>query len=39
VSRVEADHEADTVSVAVDDAVTDDELTAAIQGAGYNVAA
>jgi copper chaperone len=35
VSRVEADHEADTV----DNAVTDDDLTAAIEGAGYDVAA
>ena len=39
VSRVEADHEADTVNVVVDDAVTDDDLTAAIEGAGYDVAA
>ena len=39
VSRVEADHEADTVSVVVDDAVTDDDLTAAIEGAGHDVAA
>ena len=39
VSRVEADHEADTVNVVVDDAVTDDDLTTAIEGAGYDVAA
>ena len=39
VSRVEADHEADTVSVVVDDAVTDDNLTAAIERAGYDIAA
>jgi len=39
VSRVEADHEAGTVSVVVDDAVTDDDLTIAIEGAGYDVAA
>jgi copper chaperone len=39
VSRVEADHEADTVSVVVDDEVTDDDLTTAIEGAGYDVAA
>lgn len=39
VSRVEADHEADTVDVVVDDAVTDDDLTTAIEGAGYDVAA
>jgi len=38
VSRVEADHEADTVGVVVDDAVTDDDLTTAIEGAGYDVA-
>ena len=39
VSRVEADHEADTVNVVVDDAVTDNDLTTAIEGAGYDVAA
>ena len=39
VSRVEADHEVDTVDMVVDDAVTDDDLTAAIEGAGYDVAA
>ena len=39
VSRVEADHEADTVDVVVDDAVTDDNLTAAIERAGYDIAA
>ena len=39
VRRVEADHEADTVSVVVDDAVTDDDLTTAIEGAGYDVTA
>ena len=39
VSRVEADHEADTVNVVVDDAVTDDDLTTAIEGAGYDVTA
>ena len=39
VSRVEADHEADTVNVVVDDAVTDDDLTTAIEGAGYDAAA
>ena len=36
VSRVEADHEADTVDVVVDDAVTDDDLAAAIDRAGYD---
>ena len=39
VSRVEADHEADTVNVVVDDAVTGDDLTSAIEGAGYDAAA
>ena len=39
VSRVEADYEADTVDVVVDDAVTDDDLTTAIEGAGYDIAA
>ncbi|PSQ55307.1 heavy metal transporter [Halobacteriales archaeon SW_8_68_21] len=38
VSRAEADHEADTVGVVVDDAVTDDDLTTAIEGAGYDIA-
>ena len=39
VSRVEADHEADTVDVVVDDNVSDTDLTTAIEGAGYDVAA
>ena len=39
VSRVEADHEADTVDVVMDDDVSDTDLTAAIEGAGYDVAA
>jgi len=39
VSRVEADHEADTVDVVVGDNVSDDDLTATIEGAGYDVAA
>ena len=39
VSRVEADHEADTVNVVVDDGVIDDDLTTAIKGAGYDIAA
>ena len=38
VSRVEADHEADTVDVVMDDDVSDTDLTAAIEGAGYDVA-
>jgi len=39
VSRIEADHEADTVDVVMDDDVSDTDLTAAIEGAGYDVAA
>ena len=39
VTRVEADHEADTVDIVVDDSVSDTDLTAAIEGAGYDVAA
>jgi copper chaperone CopZ len=39
VSRVDADHEGDTVEIVVDDAVSDDDLHAAIEGAGYDVVA
>ena len=39
VSRVEADHQDDTVDIVVDDSVSDDDLTTAIEGAGYDVAA
>jgi len=39
VSRVEADHASDTVSVVVDDAVSDSDLTAVIKGAGYDIVA
>ena len=39
VSRVEADHETDTVDIVVDDSVSDNDLTAAIEGAGYDIAA
>jgi len=39
VSRVEADHRDDTVDIVVDDDVADTDLTAAIEGAGYDVAA
>ena len=39
VSRVEADHEADTVNAVVDDEVTDDDLTSAVEGAGYDATA
>lgn len=37
VNRVEADHEADTVEVVADDAVTDADVHAAIEQAGYEV--
>ncbi|PSP84819.1 heavy metal transporter [Halobacteriales archaeon QS_1_68_17] len=39
VSRVEADHQDDTVDIVVDDSVSDNDLTAAIEGAGYDIAA
>jgi copper chaperone len=39
VSRVDADHEADTVNVAVDDGVSHNDLTTAIERAGYDIAA
>jgi len=39
VNRVEADHESNTVEVVAGDAVSDDELTAAIRDAGYDVEA
>jgi len=39
VTRVEADHEGDTVDVVVEDDVADDDLQAAIEQAGYDVAA
>ena len=39
VTRVEADHEGDTVEVVVDGDTADDSLTAAIRDAGYEVAA
>jgi copper chaperone len=39
VNRVEADHEADTVEVVADDSVTDDDVHAAIEQAGYEVTA
>lgn len=39
VNRVEADHEGDTVEVVVDDDVADDDIHAAIEQAGYDVAA
>ena len=39
VSRVEADHQDDAVDIVADDSVSNDDLTAAIEGAGYDVAA
>lgn len=39
VNRVEANHEGDTVEVAVEDDVADEDIHAAIQQAGYDVAA
>jgi copper chaperone len=38
VSSVEVDHEADTVEIEADDDVSDDEVAAAIEDAGYEVA-
>ncbi|SEV79796.1 heavy-metal-associated domain-containing protein [Natrinema salifodinae] len=37
VSRVEADHEGETVEVVVDEGVTDDDLHTTIREAGYEV--
>ncbi|MFB6281576.1 MAG: heavy-metal-associated domain-containing protein [Haloferacaceae archaeon] len=39
VTRVDADHEADTVEVVADDGVADGDVEAAIESAGYDVAA
>lgn len=39
VSRVEADHESQTVEVVVADEVSDDDVTSAIEDAGYEVPA
>jgi copper chaperone len=39
VSRVDADHEADTVDVVVEDGVSDDDVNGAIDQAGYDVVA
>lgn len=39
VTRVDADHEGDTVEVVVEDNVPDDDLRATIEQAGYDVAA
>jgi copper chaperone len=39
VTRVNANHEVDTVGVVIEDDVADDDLHAAIEQAGYDVAA
>jgi copper chaperone len=39
VTRVEADHKADTVDVVLEDEVSDDDVNAAIEQAGYDVVA
>jgi copper chaperone len=39
VTRVDADHEGDTVELVVDDDVADDDVEAAIEDAGYDMAA
>jgi len=39
VTRVEADHEADSVEVVVEGGVSDDAIRSAIEEAGYDVAA
>lgn len=39
VTRVTADHEADSVEVVVSDDTSDEDLSAAIREAGYDVAA
>ncbi|MFB6201075.1 MAG: heavy-metal-associated domain-containing protein [Halorhabdus sp.] len=39
VTRVDADHEGDTVAVVAEDGVADGDLAAAIEDAGYDVAA
>ncbi len=38
VSRVDANNEAETVEVVVDDTVADEDITAAIERAGFDVA-
>ncbi len=37
IESVDADHESDTVTVRVDDGVSDDDLVGAIESAGYEV--
>lgn len=38
VRKVEADHDADTVDVVIEDDASDDDLTKAVHDAGYDVA-
>lgn len=38
-TRVDADHEDNTVEVVIEDGVVDDDIHAAIEDAGYDVAA
>lgn len=39
VSRIEADHEADTVELVIEDGVAEGDIEAAIEDAGYDVVA
>ncbi|GAB3421567.1 copper chaperone CopZ [Haloparvum alkalitolerans] len=39
VNRVEADHDANTVDVVLEDGVSDDDVNAAIEQAGYDIKA
>jgi copper chaperone len=39
VSRVDADHEANTVDLVLEDGISDDDVNAAIEQAGYDVVA
>lgn len=39
VTRVDADHEGNTIELVVEDDVADDDIEAAIEDAGYGVAA
>lgn len=39
VTRIEADHQDGTVELVAEDAVTDEDIEAAVEDAGYDVAA
>ncbi|MEF8784145.1 MAG: heavy metal-associated domain-containing protein [Haloarculaceae archaeon] len=39
VNRVDADHEANTVDLVLEDGISDDDVNAAIEQAGYDVVA